>query len=296
MFIEATQPFDFHKSLVFAGAFPPADGEQTIDGAVLHKAFEIEGQCVLATVSGAPGGVYLTLEADVELTPLQECAARDRVAFYLSLNDELGAFYRRAESDPAFAPLLQQGYGFHQVKFASPFEAACWSILTQRMAVRIARKVKDRIVERFGTSIERHGVTYRAFPTAERMRAVSDFELLNAGVQHRRLRYLRSVIDAFTEIDEVALRSTPTVEIEAWLRKINGIGEWSSQLILLRGLGRMDTFASGDPLLDAARAVYGNVTPDTMRMLAAMYGEHAGYWLFYLKAVPALALTSSGAA
>src|SRR5579863_5002985 len=296
MFIQAAQPFDFRKSLVFAEAFAPAGGEQFIDGTVLHKAFEIEDVCVLATVSGAPGGIYLTLDADVELSVHQEREARDRVAFYLSLNDELDAFYRRAESDPAFAPLLEAGYGFHQVKFASPFEAACWSILTQRMAVAVARRVKDRIVERFGTSIERDGTVFRAFPSPQRLGRVSDAALLDAGVQERRLRYLRSAIEAFTEVDETTLRSAPTCDVEAWLRKINGIGEWSSQLILLRGLGRMDTFGTGDPLLRAAQAVYGPVNAHTMQMLASMYGEHAGYWLLYLKAVPELATTFSGVA
>jgi DNA-3-methyladenine glycosylase II len=164
------------------------------------------------------------------------------------------------------------------------------------MAIPVARRVKDRIVERFGTSIERHGTIYRAFPSPQRLSRISDDALLDAGVQERRLRYLRSAIEAFTEVDESELRSAPTSEVEAWLRKINGIGEWSSQLILLRGLGRMDVFGTGDPLLAAAQAVYGPVNAQTMQMLASMYGEHAGYWLFYLKAVPALAPTFSGVA
>lgn len=294
MFIPATQPFDFRKSLVFARAFSPAQGEQCIDGGVLHKAFEIDDVCVLASVSGAPGGVYVTLDADVTLTDEQEAATRDRVAFYLSLNDELSIFYKRAESDRAFAPLLDLGYGFHQVKFASPFEAACWSILTQRMAMPIARRVKDRLVERFGTSIVRDGVTFRAFPSPARLGRCSDDELLASGVHERRLRYLRSAIDAFTEVQESALRSAPLAEVEAWLRKINGIGEWSSQLVLLRGLGRMETVGVGESLLESARAVYGPVSAATMKTLADLYGDHAGYWLFYLKAVPAL--TSVGAA
>jgi len=293
MFIPAKQPFDFRKSLVFARAFSPAQGEQRIDGDVLHKAFEIDGACVLVSVSGAPDGVYVTLDADVTLTDEQQIAICDRVAFYLSLNDELQVFYQRAESDRAFAPLLDRGYGFHQVKFASPFEAACWSILTQRMAIPIARRVKDRIVERFGTSIVRDGVSYRAFPSPARLSICSDADLLAAGVQERRLRYLRSAIDAFTEVCESELRSAPLAEVEAWLRKINGIGEWSSQLILLRGLGRMETLGVGDSLLEAARAVYGPVSTATMNTLAELYGEYAGYWLFYLKAVPAL---TSGAA
>ena len=38
----------------------------------------------------------------------------------------------------------------------------------------------------------------------------------------------------------------PTVEAAIELGKIRGIGPWSSAVILLRGLGRLDAFPMGD--------------------------------------------------
>src|SRR5215469_13773957 len=169
MILQAKQPFDFKKSLAFAAEFTPAAGEQKIDSHMLRKAFEIDGVCVLASMHDDDGNVHLHLYADSELTFEQRAKAKDRVAFYLSLDDDLSPFYERARSDRSFAPIIELGHGFHQVKFGTPFESAAWAVLTQRMAVRLARRVKERITERFGTSIERNGITYRAFPSPMRL-------------------------------------------------------------------------------------------------------------------------------
>ena len=255
MILQAKQPFDFQKSLAFAAEFTPALGEQRVDRSVLRKAFEIDGICVLASMHAEEHGVHLHLYADSHLTATQRASAKDRVAFYLSLDDDLQTFYRSASRDREFAPLLEAGHGFHQVKFGTPFESAVWAILTQRMAVRLARRVKDRIVERFGTSIERGGVTYRAFPSPLRLFGVPDGDLLACGVVARKLPYLRAAIEAFSDVDESWLRTAPLADVEEWLRDISGIGEWSAQLILFRGLGR---------------------------------NESKGYWTFYQRAVPAI--------
>jgi DNA-3-methyladenine glycosylase II len=51
-------------------------------------------------------------------------AVRDRIGFFPSLEDDLQVFYALAEEDPAFEPVMQELYGYHQVKFLSPFEKA----------------------------------------------------------------------------------------------------------------------------------------------------------------------------
>lgn len=288
MILEAKQPFDFKKSLAFAAEFTPAVGDQQIDSSMLRKAFEIDGICVLASMTEDEGNVHLHLYSDTELTFEQRAKAKDRVRFYLSLDDDLSTFYERAKSDRAFEWIIERGHGFHQVKFGTPFESAIWAVLTQRMAVRLARRVKERIVERFGTSIERGGIVYRAFPSPMRLFDVDDAALLACGVQPRRLAYVHAVIEAFAEVDESWLRTAPVEDVELWLRGIDGIGEWSAQLVLLRGLGRMDSFGIAEPMIEAARAVYGSIDKSRYRTLGEHYGDTRGYWSFYLRAVPAI--------
>ena len=44
--------------------------------------------------------------------------------------------------DRPFAPVVRKLYGYHQVKFLTPFENACWAILTQRNPVPAAKEIK----------------------------------------------------------------------------------------------------------------------------------------------------------
>ncbi len=71
-----------------------------------------------------------------------------------------------------------------------------------------------------------------------------------------------------------------------WLLAIDGVGPWSANFVLIRGLGRMDTVATPEKeLLAAARNVYdADIAPDALLHLARdVYGANAGYWAFYLR-------------
>jgi DNA-3-methyladenine glycosylase II len=74
-------------------------------------------------------------------------------------------------------------------------------------------------------------------------------------------------------------------EVEAWLRSIKGIGEWSAQFVMVRGLGRIDRLPIEQRLLMAASERYQQtMTPDSLRKLAVRYGPWQGYWAHYLRA------------
>src|SRR5690349_7124756 len=121
-----TPPFDFDKSLDFLGFFAPMEGEQTLAARRLAKAVLIAGQIVVfeIAVSGSieqPRLAY-TLHSDRPIADATRLAAEDRIAFFLSLYDDLRPFYAIGLDDQSFAPVIQRLYGYHQVKFLTPFE------------------------------------------------------------------------------------------------------------------------------------------------------------------------------
>jgi DNA-3-methyladenine glycosylase II len=149
-----TPPFDFEKSLDFIEMFRPMSGEQTLTSRSLSKAVSIHCKPVIFQVN-ANGSVespaieyqlYGSQPLDAEVQRLAE----DRIAFFLSLNDDLRPFYAIGLDDPFMAPLIHKRYGLHQVKFLTPFEIAVWSVLVQRLAIPIAKKIKQALVERYG--------------------------------------------------------------------------------------------------------------------------------------------------
>ena len=74
----------------------------------------------------------------------------DRIKFFLSLDDDLKSFYDYGMNDKAFKPVIKNLYGLHQVKFLTPFEAASWAILSQRISMKVAHNMKERITHVVG--------------------------------------------------------------------------------------------------------------------------------------------------
>jgi DNA-3-methyladenine glycosylase II len=289
-FLSPKSPFDFSKSLDFLRAFPPMRDDQKIDELSLTRAVCIGGQTVVFDVRStgtikSPRLKYI-LSTDRSLTQGVRDAVVDRIGFFLSLIDDLEQFYRIGYGDVDFAPVLQRLYGLHQVKFLTPFEAACWAVLSQRYPAAAAQRTKQAITQKFGTSLEMNGQRYVAFPEPYRLAYVNEPNLDAIVRNQRKTQFLIGVAKAFAEKDERFLRTAKYDEVEKWLSQIQGIGEWSSKLILLRGLGRMEKIAVEKRLLRAASKVYSRgrtLTQSVLDQMAEKYGPWKGYWAYYLR-------------
>jgi DNA-3-methyladenine glycosylase II len=286
-----TPPFDFAKSLDFLGFFGPTEGEQAISARGLAKAVLAEDQTVVFQLEPA-GSVEkpelnYTLFSDRPIGEVTRRAVAERAAFFLSLADDLRRFYAIGRADSAFAPIVERLYGYHQVKFLTPFENACWAVLTQRNPIPIARQIKQAIVERFGGRLDLDGERYWAFPTAARLAAADPAELLDLIRNQRRAEYLHAIALAFSDVSEEWLRTAPYDEVESWLRGIKGIGAWSASFVLLRGLGRMEKVPIGEGRLsDAVSKIYGRgraLNDTEIQQIAERYGAWQGYWAHYLR-------------
>ncbi len=284
-------PFDFDQTLAFMQMFTPMADEQRIAGGALSKAVALNGRAVVFRVSSAgtveqPRLAY-TLTSAAPLSEAEQAALRDRISFFLSLDDDLRPFYARAQDDAALAPVIARRYGLHQPKFLTPFEIACWAILAQRTPLALARRIKDQLTTRYGAQLVVDGVTYRAFPEVATLASADPADLAAIMRNARKEAFLRAVIERFSETNEAWLRAGPLDEVVATLRGTRGIGEWSAAFILVRGLGRMDYAPTADGELQrAAGRIYNAGQPLTaaaMRGLLDHYGETRGYWAFYCR-------------
>lgn len=285
-------PFDFAQTLAFMRAFTPMVGEQRLTAGALTKAVALHGRAVIFSVWSEgtveqPRLAY-TLTSARPLSEADLLAMRDRITFFLSLDDDLAAFYARAQGDDALAPLIAQRYGLHQPKFLSPYEIACWAILTQRTPMTIARQIKDRLSAHYGASLTVDGVAYRAFPEADTLVGAEPDELRAIVRNARKVEYLQAISAFFSGADEAWLRAGPIAEVTARLRGVRGVGEWSAMFILVRGLGRMEAAPTSDEeLLRAAGRLYNAgapLTPAGLAPLLERYGPTRGYWAFYCRA------------
>ena len=88
--------------------------------------------------------------------------------------------------------------------------------------------------------------------------------------------------DAFSKVDEQWLRDAAYNEVHDWLTDIKGIGDWSANFIMIRGLGRMEELSNIEPqlALDVARIYAGKneqMNNEEVCQIAEKYGNWKGY-------------------
>jgi len=260
-------------------------GEQSVEEGSATKAIIVEGQVLALRLKGKNGvGVDYELFSAEPVSAHTADSAAKRASFFLSLEEDVRPFYSIArEKDPKFYPIVRRAWGLHQVKFPSFLEIACWALINQRMQRAVALRIKRSLTERFGGSVEVDGKVYWAFPDRSRLGAATAKELLEVTRNQRVAQRLVSLISSLDELDEGFLATAPYEKAKERLEKVRGIGEWSSQFILFRGLGRMGRLQPINvrPLVETIKKVYG---PEgkTLEEINGTYGSWAGYWSLYL--------------
>lgn len=289
--IRPRPPFDFDKSREFLAGFAPTQRGHRSEVEAFTRALSVDGQVVAfqltSTGSVEEPELHYRLLSDQAIEEATQRRVLDRVTLYLSLDDDLEPFYSIGRADPLFAPVMERLYGYHQVKFLSPFEAGCWAVLTQRNAMSEARKMRAVLVKRYGTSIEVEGTTHWAFPEPTRLAVADPSDLGAIADNERKGEYMQALAHAFDKVSEEFLLSAPYAEVETLLRGLKGVGEWSATFILLRGLGRTEKVPMDKNTLAAISRVYGrgkSLSEREAREIAGRYGAWQGYWAHYLRA------------
>jgi DNA-3-methyladenine glycosylase II len=284
-------PFDFSKSLEFLSDFSPTKNEQDVKIGSFTKAVQAKGKTIAFEVTDKGTienpKLQFTAYSEAKFTDEVKDTVTDRISFFLSLQDNLKEFYELARKDEFLHPAIKQFYGHKQVKFLTPFEIACWAVLNQRIPMNVARKMKENIVKNVGGKIKVKGVEYYSFPEPSHLVAASS-ELPEMVPNKRKAEYISSVAEAFCTVDEQWLREASYDEVHDWLTDIKGIGDWSANFVMIRGLGRMEELSSVEPrlVLDVAKIYAGKdkqMNKEEVCQIAEKYGKWKGYWAYYVR-------------
>src|SRR5216117_430966 len=130
-------------------AFPAAPRWRPVG--VLVRQLERDGP-VRARVFADPSDVDVTLE---------------HVRRILSLDVDGTDFPGVGARDPVVAELQRRYPGLRPVTFHSPYEAACWTILSHRIRIVQAAGIKTQLAERFGKPVDVAGVQLPTFPAPD---------------------------------------------------------------------------------------------------------------------------------
>lgn len=242
--------YSLAASIRFLEGFTPAAYEGP-DVAALRLAFVADGLDAVEL----PGGAWVTQDGDdVMIGTWGEAAPeviRDQVVRILSLDIDGAGFAAVGTRDPVVGRLQARYPGLRPVLFHSPYEAAAWAVIGNRIRITQAATIKTRMAAELGPTVMVHGEPVAVFPEPSRL---LDLESLQ-GLFGRKIEYLHAVAAAARDgaLEAARLRALPVTEALTDLKRIKGIGDFAAQLILLRGAGTVDAAPTHEPRL--ARAI-----------------------------------------
>ncbi len=172
----------------------------------------------------------------------------------LGLEVDLSDFYRLAEGDAMLGPLARQFRGFRPPRFPSVFETLANAISCQQITLSLGITLLNRLIAAHGqvhpaaAAGESGPDALNAFPTPEDLAEAPPETLRPLGFSGQKARYLTELAGAVAagELDLETLAALDNAEAAARLRQLRGVGRWTAEYALLRGLGRLDTFPGDD--------------------------------------------------
>jgi DNA-3-methyladenine glycosylase II len=204
---------------------------------------------ILVTQTGPPETPQLRVV--VEGQPLRSrvktavASALDRL---LGLHIDLTAFYRFATHQGRLGQLARRFRGMKPPRFATVFECAVNAIACQQVTLTLGIRLLNRLAANYGPALQQGDEAAHAFPRPEDLARLRPESLRRLGFSRQKGRAMielaRSITEGRFDLDQLA--ELPDAEAVERLRGLRGVGRCSAEYVLLRGLGRTNTFPGND--------------------------------------------------
>ena len=300
--IKAQKPFDFDLSAqIFAG------GDRQVSVFAddsFSQVLNIGGKLMLVNITskGTVDKPELTVElkSNSALSTGEKKRAEETINYIFNLKFPLSTFYEQAKADPIMVQITQKLYGLKNPTTPTVFEALVDSIVEQQISIKVARTVEHRLAKKFGDQLEIDGDTFFAFPTPQNIASASIDEIQQVGLSRRKTEYIReaALLIVADKLDLEHLKThVKSEQIIAELDEIRGIGVWTAELTMLRGMQKLDAFPADDFGIRRVISKYycsgKAVDAGEAREIAKAWGNWKGLAAYYLIIAEAKDLTVS---
>jgi len=143
-------------------------------------------------------------------------------------------------------PLAKRFRGLKPPRLPTLFECLVNAIACQQLTLTVGIRLLNRLAETYGTPVRDGGP--RAFPRPAQLAGLSAEALRALGFSRAKALSIVGLAAAIETgaFDAEAIESLDNEEAVAALMRLRGIGRWSAEYALLRGLGRLDVFPGDD--------------------------------------------------
>ena len=228
-------PWSLATCRTFWEGFGPSALRHQDADAGLRTVFRVEADWSRAQVEvrqeGDVARLVVTGDGDLEAAAQQTCR-------FLALDVDARGWPAVGERDPVLADAQARLAGLRPCGFYSPYEAAAWAVLSQRIRITQAARLRQDLVDQH----DQDG----AFPAPEALRS------LDLDLPGRKGEYLRSVAEAALEgrLDGPALRALEPEQALAAVQQVRGLGPFAAELVVVRGANAPDVLPRNERQLE----------------------------------------------
>ncbi len=202
----------------------------------------------------------------------------------LGMDADLTGFAELAR-DQRLGHLVERFGGVRPPRFHTWTEALTAAVSCQQLSLAVGITLLNRLAERYG---ERSPAGHPSFPTAEALAVADPDELRAMGYSYRKAEVItdlaRQVAEGTLDLDP--LEHATDDEVLAELCRLRGIGRWSAEYVMLRGMGRLHVFPGDDVgaqnKLRRLLGVEGPLDHASTRRLLEQWHPFAGLVYFHL--------------
>jgi DNA-3-methyladenine glycosylase II len=261
------------------------------DSATYERVVSLAGGPValsVTQVAGPEAPRLSVLLAGRRVAQRAEALARDTVNGLLGLSVDLSPFAAMAARDPLLGPLAARMRGLKPPRFPTVFEALVNGVACQQLSLDVGIHLLNRLAADRGRAVSDAPDSPHAFPDPEDLASLQSDDLKRHGFSATKARTIIATARAVVagDLDLEALQRLEDGAAIERLTSLRGVGRWTAEYVLLRGLGRLHIFPGDDVgAHNKLRRLFAIETPldyEAVGRMVARWHPYAGVVYFHL--------------
>jgi DNA-3-methyladenine glycosylase II len=221
------------------------------DGTSYRRLLALAGSSVGISITQAGGRDTPSLAVALTGERIGNDAAttvQAHIEHMLGLQVDLSSFYRTAATDGQIGPLVARFRGLKPPRFPTVFESLLNAVALQQLSLEAGLSLLNRLATTHGDVVSTNKISLSALPRPDALAGLRPPALRELGFSLRKGATIIELSQAVVtgRLDLENLEHLSDDEVVSRLTSLSGIGRWSAEYALLRGLGRLHVFPGDD--------------------------------------------------
>jgi DNA-3-methyladenine glycosylase II len=224
----------------------PGNAVDRWDGHIYRRVLVLHGDPVEIAVEQAGSRLHVCATGAGRLPADARLLVTAMLERTLGLRLDLTRFYRFAGRDRKLGPLVERFRGVKPPRFPSLFEALLNGFACQQFSIEVGLELLNRLARAYGVASP--GGSSHAFPHPKALASSRIDSLKRLGFSRAKsvamIELARGIVSGRLDLESFTGLDDDTAV--ARLCALRGVGRWTAEYVLLRGLGRLHIFPGDD--------------------------------------------------